>query len=166
MRKSYRRVPLIRRSRAMWLSSRLWKPRLVFWCGAIAIGLISVGFARRQILLRTGSKQSPTAASGWRNWLPLIITPLGFMLCSWIALRYFPGSGGSGIPQAIAARHLTDPEDRSLLLSIKVAFGKILLTIMGLFAEHLSGVKAPPSRSAHRSCYNPPALAAWNKPAA
>lgn len=144
MRKSYRRVPLIRRSRAMWLSSRLWKPRLVFWCGAIAIGLISVGFAQAADIAQDWFKAiTHSSESGWRNWLPLIITPLGFMLCSWITLRYFPGSGGSGIPQAIAARHLTDPEDRSLLLSIKVAFGKILLTIMGLFCGASIGREGP-----------------------
>ncbi len=144
MRKSYRRVPLIRRSRAMWLSSRLWKPRLVFWCGAIAIGLISVGFAQAADIAQDWFKAiTHSSESGWRNWLPLIITPLGFMLCSWIALRYFPGSGGSGIPQAIAARHLTDPEDRSLLLSIKVVFGKILLTIMGLFCGASIGREGP-----------------------
>ncbi|WP_079213515.1 chloride channel protein [Brucella pituitosa] len=144
MRKSYRRVPLIRRSRAMWLSSRLWKPRLVFWCGAIAIGLISVGFAQAADIAQDWFKAiTHSSEIGWRNWLPLIITPLGFMLCSWIALRYFPGSGGSGIPQAIAARHLTDPEDRSLLLSIKVAFGKILLTIMGLFCGASIGREGP-----------------------
>ncbi len=144
MRKSYRRVPLIRRSRAMWLSSRLWKPRLVFWCGAIAIGLINVGFAQAADIAQDWFKAiTHSSESGWRNWLPLIITPLGFMLCSWIALRYFPGSGGSGIPQAIAARHLTDPEDRSLLLSIKVAFGKILLTIMGLFCGASIGREGP-----------------------
>ncbi|EMG52995.1 chloride channel core [Ochrobactrum sp. CDB2] len=128
----------------MWLSSRLWKPRLVFWCGAIAIGLISVGFAQAADIAQDWFKAiTHSSESGWRNWLPLIITPLGFMLCSWIALRYFPGSGGSGIPQAIAARHLTDPEDRSLLLSIKVAFGKILLTIMGLFCGASIGREGP-----------------------
>jgi H+/Cl- antiporter ClcA len=128
----------------MWLSSRLWKPRLVFWCGAIAIGLINVGFAQAADIAQDWFKAiTHSSESGWRNWLPLIITPLGFMLCSWIALRYFPGSGGSGIPQAIAARHLTDPEDRSLLLSIKVAFGKILLTIMGLFCGASIGREGP-----------------------
>lgn len=45
MRKAYQQIHLIRRSRAMWMSPRLWKPRLVFWCGAIAIGVLSVAFA-------------------------------------------------------------------------------------------------------------------------
>jgi len=75
--------------------------------------------------------------------LPLAITPLGFMFCAWISLRCFPGSGGSGIPQAIAARHLTDPEDRTFLLSMRIAFGKIILTIVGLFSGASIGREGP-----------------------
>ncbi len=36
----------------------------------------------------------------------LALTPLGFAASCWLARRYFPNSGGSGIPQVIAARHL------------------------------------------------------------
>ena len=36
---------VLRRSRAMVTSPRLWKPRLVFWIGALATGLVSAGFA-------------------------------------------------------------------------------------------------------------------------
>ncbi|WP_095444859.1 chloride channel protein [Ochrobactrum quorumnocens] len=144
MRKSYQRVPLIRRSRAMWMSPRLWKPRLVFWCGAIAIGLISVAFAEAADIAQDWFKRlTDGSASPWRAWLPLIITPLGFMLCSWIAITCFPGSGGSGIPQAIAARHLNNHEDRTLLLSLKIAFGKIVLTIVGLFSGASIGREGP-----------------------
>jgi len=32
---------MLRRSQAMWGSRRVWQPRLVFWLGAIGIGLIS-----------------------------------------------------------------------------------------------------------------------------
>ncbi len=142
MSKSYKRVPLFRRSRVLWLSPRLWKPRLVFWCGALAIGVISVGFASAADVAQHAFK-TLTGGSPWRHWLPLLITPLGFMLCSWIALRYFPGSGGSGIPQAIAARHLSDPQDRSLLLSLRLAFGKIVLTVAGLFFGASIGREGP-----------------------
>lgn len=55
----------------------------------------------------------------------------------------FSGSGGSGIPQAIAARHLNDPKDRTLLLSMKIAFGKIFLTIVGLFSGASIGREGP-----------------------
>ncbi len=36
-----RKYPLLRRSQAMWMSRRIWQPRLVFWAGAISIGLIA-----------------------------------------------------------------------------------------------------------------------------
>ncbi|MFS2323876.1 chloride channel protein [Brucella sp. H1_1004] len=144
MRKSYRQLPLLRRSQAMWMNPRLWKPRLVFWCGAIAIGLISVAFAEAADIAQGLFKNLTNGTeSTWRAWLPLIITPLGFMLCSWIAITCFPGSGGSGIPQAIAARHLNNPEDRSLLLSLRIAFGKIILTIAGLFSGASIGREGP-----------------------
>lgn len=144
MRKSYQRVPLLRRSHAMWMNPRLWKPRLVFWCGAIAIGLISVAFAQAADIAQSlFHGLTDSAISPWRAWLPLIITPIGFMLCSWIAISWFPGSGGSGIPQAIAARHLTKPQDQKLLLSLKIAFGKIILTIVALFSGASIGREGP-----------------------
>ncbi|MFQ0812683.1 chloride channel protein [Brucella anthropi] len=142
MRKSYKRVPLIRRSKAMWISPHVWKPRLVFWCGALAIGLISVGFAEAADVAQEWFKALTSGNSG-RVWLPLLITPLGFMACSWVALSWFPNSGGSGIPQAIAARHLHDHEDRSLLLSIRTAIGKIVLTLAGLFSGASIGREGP-----------------------
>ncbi|MBJ6133564.1 chloride channel protein [Ochrobactrum sp. Q0168] len=145
MRKSYKRVRLIRRSRVMWMSPRLWKPRLVFWCGALAIGIISVGFAEAADIAQNWFKAltDGTGGSFWRAWLPLVITPLGFMACSWIAIAWFPNSGGSGIPQAIAARYLDDHQDRSMLLSIRIAIGKIVLTVAGLFCGASIGREGP-----------------------
>ena len=108
MRKSYKRVRLIRRSRVMWMSPRLWKQRLVFWCGALAIGIISVGFAEAADIAQNWFKALTDGSGGgfWRGWLPLVITPLGFMACSWSSISWFPNSGGSGIHQAIASLHL------------------------------------------------------------
>ena len=138
-----RKYPMLRRSRAMWGSRRVWQPRLVFWAGAIAIGLISVLFAvladKAQGLFHViiGNE------GGWRSFLPLVITPLGFVLCAWLAHAFFPASQGSGIPQAIAARHLRDDEDRSHLLSLRLAAGKIALTIVGLFCGASIGREGP-----------------------
>ncbi|NKC22758.1 chloride channel protein [Ochrobactrum oryzae] len=142
VRKSYRRVPLVRRSKAMWMSPHVWKPRLVFWCGALAIGLISVGFAEAADIAQDWFK-TLTSGNCWRAWLPLLITPLGFMACSWVALAWFPNSGGSGIPQAIAARHLQDHEDRTLLLSLRTAIGKIVLALAGLLSGASIGREGP-----------------------
>ena len=138
-----RKYPLLRRSQAMWMSRRIWQPRLVFWAGAISIGLISVLFAimadQAQVLFRTlvGTE------GGWRSYLPLAMTPLGFVLCAWLAHAFFPGSQGSGIPQAIAARHLRYEDDRSRILSLRLVIGKIALTVVGLFCGASIGREGP-----------------------
>ncbi|MDA4805206.1 chloride channel protein, partial [Enterobacter hormaechei] len=73
----------------------------------------------------------------------LIITPLGFIFCAYMAYSFFPNAQGSGIPQAIAARHLNDHEDRVRLLSLRMVFGKILLTVVGLFSGASIGREGP-----------------------
>ncbi|WP_288431701.1 chloride channel protein [uncultured Agrobacterium sp.] len=138
----YKKMKMVRRSRVVWGSWRIWKPRAVFWIGALAVGIISVGFAKaadwaQHLFLST------TTSGEWTFLLPLVITPLGFMLCAWLAMVVFPNSGGSGIPQAIAARHFHDDEDRSRLLSLKLAVGKIVLTIAGLLSGASIGREGP-----------------------
>ena len=99
------RKGMVRRSRALLASRRMWRMRLVFWCGALAIGLVATVFAyasdaAQHIFFRLTDPRSGL----W--WLPLLITPAGFVACAVIAERFFPGSQGSGIPQAMAARRL------------------------------------------------------------
>jgi H+/Cl- antiporter ClcA len=125
------RTGVLRRSRALIASKNLWRTRLVFWAGALATGLVSVFFAvaadEAQHLFTAVTSGPP-----WRSWLPLAMTPLGMMLCAWIAHVWFPGSQGSGIPQAMAGRHFREPKDRRLLLSLRLVLGKIGLTVLGL----------------------------------
>ncbi|MDP9810013.1 H+/Cl- antiporter ClcA [Rhizobium tibeticum] len=139
---SYRNSKLLRRSRVFWGSLSRWRPRLVFWCGALAIGVISVGFARLADLAQKAFA-GVTSSGEWAFLLPLILAPLGFMLSAYLAARFFPNSQGSGIPQAIAARHLRDEEDRTRLLSLRIAFGKIVLTVLGLFCGASIGREGP-----------------------
>lgn len=138
----YRKSRLLRRSRVLWGSFSLWRPRLIFWCGALAIGIISVGFAKLADLAQKAFAAT-TTSSEWGFLLPLFITPLGFTLSAYLALTLFPNSQGSGIPQAIAARHLREEEDRTRLLSLRLAFGKILLTVIGLFSGASIGREGP-----------------------
>ncbi|WP_376874319.1 chloride channel protein [Albirhodobacter sp. R86504] len=131
----------VRRSRALMRSPRLWKSRLVFWIGALAIGAISAGFAlaadeAQHFFMRI------TTGSG-RAWLPLLITPIGFVLLAWAAIRWFPGAQGSGIPQAIAARHIGIKGDLSKLLSLKLAVGKIVMTVFGMGCGASIGREGP-----------------------
>ncbi len=72
-----------------------------------------------------------------------LVTPAGFMLSVFLTNRYFPNSQGSGIPQAIAARALTDYTARGRLVSIRIAIGKILLTLLGLLCGASVGREGP-----------------------
>ena len=138
-----RKHPMLRRSQAMWVSRRVWQPRIVFWAGAISIGLISVLFAILADQAQALFHAVIGTSGGWRFYLPLVMTPLGFVLCAWLAHSFFPGSQGSGIPQAIAARHLRDDEDRDHILSLRLVMGKIALTVVGLFCGASIGREGP-----------------------
>jgi H+/Cl- antiporter ClcA len=116
----------------------IWRPRLVFWLGALAIGVISVGFAELADL----AQRLFRAVSNAHPWL-ILLTPVGFLVSAFLAARFFPNSQGSGIPQAIAARHLREDADRTFLLSLKVAAGKIALTVFGLLFGASIGREGP-----------------------
>ena len=133
------RTGMLRRSSALVTSRRLWKIRLVFWAGALAVGLISVLFA----VLADKAQALFHSVTNGRAWLPLVLTPSGMMLCAFLAARYFPGSQGSGIPQAMAGRHFRDDTDRRTLLSLRLVFGKILLTVIGLASGASIGREGP-----------------------
>ncbi len=118
----------IPRLRQLYFSPRLWRRRLVFWAGAIAVGIVSVGFALAADRIQTLF----AARFAGHVWWTLAVTPPGFVLSAWLCRRFFPGAQGSGIPQAMAARVLRSPEHRSRLLSLKLTAGKVALTLLGL----------------------------------
>jgi len=129
---------LDRRRRKLLFSGRRWRTRLVFWGGAIAVGVVSVAFA--------AAATQATHLFRWllfNPWFALVLTPAGFVLSAWLAARFFPGSQGSGIPQAIAARHMKDGGARAKLLSLKLTFGKIFLTLFGMACGASIGREGP-----------------------
>lgn len=142
MARIYHKSKFLRRTKVVLGSPSTWRPRLVFWTGAIAIGLISVGFAYLADLAQHAFFRVTSLDGGW--WLlPLVLTPAGFALSMYLSIRFFPNSQGSGIPQAIAARHLREDQARTALLSLRVAAGKIGLTILGLFCGGSIGREGP-----------------------
>ncbi len=117
-----------------------WKRRLVFWIGAISVGLAAIMFA---------------LACEWANeyfhkllaispYLPLLITPAGLVLIVTLTRRYFPGSQGSGIPQTIASLDQNESSKiREQVLSLRVTIGKVMLTILGLLCGTSVGREGP-----------------------
>ncbi|HQS57422.1 MAG TPA: chloride channel protein [Gallionellaceae bacterium] len=117
-----------------------WKRRLIFWTGAISVGVVAILFA----VASEWADDSFHKLLGVSPYMPLLITPLGFALIVYLTRKYFPGSQGSGIPQTIAA---LDPRENSAIreqvLSLRVAFGKILLTVSGFFFGASVGREGP-----------------------
>ncbi len=117
----------------------MWRRRLVFWGGAVAVGVSSVIFADA-----ANWAQAVFDAANHRAWgIPLLITPAGFVIAAFATRTVFPAAGGSGIPQAIAARHLAHSVDRNRLLSLKICAGKIALTVLALLCGASAGREGP-----------------------
>ena len=126
-----RRMPLV--------SPRLWLRRTVFWTGAVLVSLAAIVFASAA----DASAHLFEAVIGWNAWIALVLSPLGLMLSVLLTQRYFPGAQGSGVPQVIAALHLSDPAQISRVLSARIAAGKVLLTLIGLFCGASIGREGP-----------------------
>lgn len=126
-------------SRRLRLHSARTQRQLIFVAGGLVTGAAAVVLAlladEAQAAFRSVLRQS--------NYLPFLITPIGFGIAAFLTRRVFPNSQGSGIPQAIAARHLTDQEARGRLVSMRIAVGKILLTLFGLLCGASIGREGP-----------------------
>ena len=121
------------------VSPRMWLRRCVFWGGAIMVGLVAVGFA----MAGEYANEVFSKLVAISPWLPFLIVPTGFGLATWLTVRFFPGAQGSGIPQAIAAIEIRDQSHRDRLLSMRIAFGKIIVTLLGLFSGASIGREGP-----------------------
>jgi H+/Cl- antiporter ClcA len=121
------------------LSPRVWKPRVVFWGGALVVGATAAFFAT----LAEYANDRFRMLTDTSQWLPFLAAPAGLVAVLWIMRRFFAGSEGSGIPQAIAALVSAHDEQRVRLLSVRIAFGKILLTFLGLLSGASLGREGP-----------------------
>lgn len=117
-----------------------WKRRLIFWSGAISVGLVAIMFA----FACEQANEVFHKLLGISPYLPFILTPLGLMLIVAATRKLFPGTQGSGIPQTIATLESSEsPEIREQVLSLRVLIGKIMLTISGLFFGGSVGREGP-----------------------
>jgi len=127
------------RRRALRVLSIRWRRHAIFLLGGIAVGAAAVALA----LLADQAQRAFALLLTWRREAAFVVTPVGFMLSVFLTNRYFPNSQGSGIPQAIAARQLTDQAARGRLVSLRIAAGKILLTLLGLLCGASAGREGP-----------------------
>jgi len=126
----------LRRNRRKLFSPNAWRVRLVFWAGAVLVGGLCALFAL--LADQAGKVFRLLVAQG--DWVPLVATPLVMTLLAWATRNLFPGSQGSGIPQAIAALF---SKHKGAVLSLRIAVGKILLTLTGLAVGASIGREGP-----------------------
>ena len=130
----------IRLTRHRFFKPSIWKTRLIFWGGAVLVGIVAAIFA----LLGEKGDYFFRALHAQNPWLSFVVTPAGLVLIVWLTRKYFPGAEGSGIPQTLIA--IEGRGGRGLaeqLLSFRVAVGKVLLTVMGLFSGASIGREGP-----------------------
>ena len=122
-----------------WLSPVQWRRRLLFWSGAVVVAAVAILFAK----LSTYAYALFVRMTAGRAWLPLLITPIVFALLAWLTSGALRAARGSGIPQAIAALQVEDDAFRQRLLSLRVALGKMALTLAALLAGASVGREGP-----------------------
>ncbi|WP_158670951.1 chloride channel protein [Bradyrhizobium guangdongense] len=128
-----------RHKRLFRLTSARWQRQAIFLLGGIGVGATAVALAQLADL----AQHAFALLLAKSRYAVLAVTPLGFMLSAYLTIRLFPNAQGSGIPQAIAARHLTDQGARESLVSIRIAVGKVILTLFGLLCGGSVGREGP-----------------------
>ena len=131
--------PSNRQRRLFRIVSVRWQRRAIFLLGGVAVGAAAVALAELADLAQIAF----SALVSHFRYASLALTPIGFALSVYLTNRFFQNAQGSGIPQAIAARHLTDQTARNSLVSLRIAAGKILLTLFGLLCGASVGREGP-----------------------
>ncbi|HQT77873.1 MAG TPA: chloride channel protein, partial [Rhodopila sp.] len=121
------------------LQSARTQRQIVFLLGGVVVGAAAVVLA---MLADDAQRLFQVVIHRWR-YASLLVTPFGIGISAWLTRRVFPNSQGSGIPQAIAARQLQSQRARGSLVSIRIAIGKILLTLFGLLCGASIGREGP-----------------------
>jgi H+/Cl- antiporter ClcA len=116
-----------------------WKMRLVFWLGALLVGVLIVGFARAA---EWSSHQFVLMSERWPL-APLLVTPLGMVSVAWLMRKLVPAAQGSGIPQVLVSLKQRYRWLRPAFLGVRVIIGKLVLTCFGLMVGGSIGREGP-----------------------
>jgi len=129
----------VRKLKYRFFKPQTWRTNLVFWGGAILVGLIAAVFA----MLAGWSDHVFRDLFAYNKYLTLIVTPAGFMLTVYLTRKFFSGAEGSGIPQALIA--LADPGSNlsNRLLSMRMVVGKVLMAMLALCSGASLGREGP-----------------------
>jgi len=146
--------------RATLLSPQAWWRHLVWLIAATAAG----GAALYFIYAERWAIEFTHAAMQRSRYLPPAIVAVGLIVICRLRDRVFPGTDGTGIPQAIAALQLGDTPERGRLLSLRIGLGKLVLLTLGLFAGATLGREGPTVHVAACCLYLARRLARFPRP--
>lgn len=118
---------------------RPWRQNIAFWIGAILVGLVALAFAHLADLA-SATFHGVVEHSQWWPWL---ICPVGFAALSWLTQGALKNTRGSGIPQVIVALTVRSSRTRNGLLSLRIAVGKLVLTLFALLFGASAGREGP-----------------------
>lgn len=122
-----------------WLSPVQWRRRILFWLGALLVGLVTIVFVEAAKyaygLFHHVVQISP--------WWPLLITPCAFGALTWLTRGSLKSTRGSGIPEAIATLDVEDSGFRQRALSLRTAAGKMALTLVAFLTGASVGREGP-----------------------
>ena len=117
----------------------IWQRRAALWTGGVLVGLAAIAFARASDY----AFQMFQRIEAVSPWIPLVLTPSMFIVLAWLTQGVLKPTRGSGIPQVIASLQFDDSAMRQRLLSLPVALGKMVLTLMALLGGASVGREGP-----------------------
>jgi H+/Cl- antiporter ClcA len=130
-------------ARSLWFARAM--QQMLFWGGAVLVALVAIGFTQAANAAQAlfAHVLSVGGRHGFGRLAGFIVSPLGLAAAVLLTRRVFPGAQGSGIPQAIAALEMREARTVSVVLSARLALGKILLTLLGLASGASIGREGP-----------------------
>jgi H+/Cl- antiporter ClcA len=116
-----------------------WGRRIATLVSAVLIGLTALVFAK----LGDHAQQAFFVLRSGTEWLPLVLTPVTFVIVAALTKRFASEARGSGIPQVMAASRSPHSRNARALLSLRAATAKIVLTVMSLLGGASVGREGP-----------------------
>ncbi|MEE3001815.1 MAG: chloride channel protein [Planctomycetota bacterium] len=134
-------------------SSRAWARHALFVVAAVLTGLVAWYFQQAEVWGRDWFNflrgEGGLFGSEWRMpgilavLVPMLVVTGSMLLIMQLRDRFYSGTEGTGIPQAIAALKTPEGPFRSMMLSWRIAIGKIFLLTIGLFSGMTIGREGP-----------------------
>ena len=125
------------------MASQKQKNPLLLWLtiitASVGVGLVAFYFAfagKQAVLFREAMLDKA-------GWVLYLLPAVGLVIITLLRVKLFVGTEGTGIPQTMAALDMKSDADRKKMLSMRILFGKVLLTTLGLFSGASMGREGP-----------------------